>query len=140
MAYTEPSDALIQTLLTSARTIAVVGLSDNPARPSHDVAAYMQRHGYRIVPITPKAGVILGEQSYPDLVSVPFEIDIVNIFRRPELVGPHVDEAVEVDAKAVWLQLGIRNDDAVAPASGVGVDVIQDRCIKIEHMRLRRTA
>ena len=125
-----------RTLLESARTIAVVGLSDNPLRPSYGVAAAMQRHGYRIVPVNPTLREALGEQAYPDLASLPFPVDIVDIFRRPEAVGPHVDEAIAVGAKAVWLQLGIRNDEAIERAAAAGLQTVQDRCIKVEHMRL----
>lgn len=134
----ELSDEQIANALRDAKTIAVVGLSDDPSRPSYGVAKYMQDHGYRIVPVSPKGGEILGEQAYPDLPSIPFPIDIVDVFRRPEAVGPHVDEAIETGAKMVWLQLGIRNDDAAGKAQDAGIDVVQDRCIKIEHMRLAR--
>ena len=138
MSASEASNETIREMLRGAKTIAVVGLSNNPAKPSYGVSAYMQQHGYRIVPITPKNEVILGEQSYPDLASVPFPIDIVDIFRKPEAVGPHVDEAITASAKAVWLQLGIRNDEAVERAQAAGLAAVQDRCIKIEHMRLAR--
>ena len=136
MTNTELSLPTVRTMLATAKTIAVIGLSDDPSKPSHSVAAYLQRHGYKIVPITPKTTPILSEQPYPDLASVPFPIDIVDIFRRSEAVGPHVDEAIAVGAKAVWLQLGIRNDEAVARAAAAGLQTVQDRCIKIEHARL----
>lgn len=138
MSQHEISTDTIRAMLNDAHTIAVVGLSDDPSKPSYGVAAYMQQHGYRIVPITPKSGSILGEQTYPDLASVPFPIDIVDIFRRPEAVGPHVDEAIAVGAKAVWLQLGIRNDAAIERAAQAGLQTVQDRCIKVDHMRLMR--
>lgn len=138
MSAIELSNDAIRDMLRGAQTIAVVGLSDNPSRPSYGVSAYMQQQGYRIVPITPKGGVILGEQSYPDLHAVPFPIDIVDIFRRSEAVGPHVEEAIAVGAKAVWLQLGIRNDRAIERAVEAGLAAVQDRCIKVEHMRLVR--
>lgn len=134
----ELSDEQIKNVLRDAKTIAVVGLSDDPSRPSYGVAKYMQDQGYRVVPVSPKGGEILGEQAYPDLPSIPFPVDIVDVFRRSEAVGPHVDEAIQTGAKMVWLQLGIRNDDAASKAHDAGIDVVQDRCIKIEHMRLAR--
>jgi predicted CoA-binding protein len=134
----ELSDREIRQALTDATTIAVVGLSEDPSRPSYGVAKYLQEHGYRIVPVNPKADTILGEQAYPDLLSIPFDIDVVDIFRRPEAVGPHIDEAIAKGAKMVWLQLGIRNDQAAQKAHETGVGVVQDRCVKIEHMRLVR--
>ncbi len=134
----ELSDEQIKDTLQAAKTIAVVGLSDDPSRPSYGVAKYLQDHGYRIVPVSPKGGQMLGEQAYPDLSSVPFDVDIVDVFRRPEAVAPHVDEAIEKGTKMVWLQLGIRNDEAAQKASDAGLEVVQDRCLKIEHMRLVR--
>lgn len=134
----ELSDEQVRDALQTAKTIAVVGLSDDPSRPSYGVAKYLQNHGYRIVPVSPKGGQILGEQAYPDLPSIPFDVDIVDVFRRPEAVGPHVDEAIQKGAKIVWLQLGIRNDEAAQKASDAGLEVVQDRCLKIEHMRLAR--
>lgn len=130
------SDTTIRAMLSEGKTIAVVGLSGDPIKPSYGVAAYMQRAGYTIVPISPKGEEILGEKVYRDLASVPFPIDIVNIFRRSEFVGPHVDEAIAVGAKAVWLQLGIRNNEAVERAAAAGLQTVQDRCIKVEHARL----
>lgn len=134
----ELPDAEIKRALQTAKTIAVVGLSDDPSRPSYGVAKYLQNHGYRIVPVTPKRGQVLGERAYPNLQSIPFDVDIVDVFRRSEAVGPHVDEAIETGAKMVWLQLGIRNDEATQKASEAGLQVVQDRCLKIEHMRLVR--
>jgi predicted CoA-binding protein len=98
----------------------------------------LQQQGYRIVPVSPKAGEVLGEQAYPDLPSIPFDIDIVDIFRRSEAVGPHVEEAIQKGASAVWIQLGIRNDEAAQRARDAGFDVVMDHCIKIEHDRLMR--
>ena len=134
----EPTDEQLKQTLTQATTIAVVGLSDNPSRPSYGVAKYLQDHGYRIVPVTPKCTYILGEKVYPDLLSIPFDIDIVDVFRRPSAVAAHVDEAIRKGAKLIWLQLGIRNDEAAQEAREAGIDVVQDRCLKIEHMRLVR--
>lgn len=130
------SDAMLRQILQETRVIAVVGLSDNPSRPSYEVAHYLQQQGYRIVPITPKASEILGEQAYADLNAVPFDIDVVDIFRRPEQVGPHVDEAIQKGARTIWMQLGIRNDEAALRAQQAGLQVVMDHCIKVEHMRL----
>lgn len=132
------TDATLREILQNSRTIAVVGLSDDQTRPSYGVSQYMQRQGYRIVPINPGASQILGEQCYPDLLSVPFEVDIVDIFRRAEAVGPHVDEAIQKGAKTVWMQLGIRNEEVARRAREAGLQVVMDRCIKVDHMRLMR--
>ena len=131
-------DEDIRELLTNARNIAVVGLSDRPDRPSYGVAAMLQRHGYRILPVNPQ---ITGERVHSefvwrDLSQLGVPIDIVDIFRRPMAAGEAVDEAIAVGAKAVWLQLGIVNDEAAARAEAAGLKVVQDKCIKIEVMRL----
>ena len=123
------------------KTIAVVGLSKDPAKPSHDVAKFMQNHGYRIVPINPTVDEVLGERSYPSLLKLPDElkreIEVVDIFRRAEDVPPIVAEAVQVHSntgrpKAVWMQLGIVNEEAARRAAESGMDVVMDRCMKIE--------
>jgi predicted CoA-binding protein len=131
-------DEDIRELLTNARNIAVVGLSDRPDRPSYGVAAMLQRHGYRILPVNPQ---ITGERVHSEFVwrelsQLGVPIDIVDIFRRPMAAGEAVDEAIAVGAKAVWLQLGIVNDEAAARAEAAGLKVVQDKCIKIEVMRL----
>ena len=131
-------DEDIRELLTNARNIAVVGLSDRPDRPSYGVAAMLQWHGYRILPVNPQ---ITGERVHSefvwrDLSQLGVPIDIVDIFRRPMAAGEAVDEAIAVGAKAVWLQLGIVNDEAAARAEAAGLKVVQDKCIKIEVMRL----
>ncbi|MBC8077231.1 MAG: CoA-binding protein [Chloroflexales bacterium] len=123
-------------LLEGARTIAVVGLSDNPSRPSYGVAAAMQRHGYRIVPVNPTLSAALGEPAYPDLASLPFPVDIVDIFRRPEHVPAVVEEAISIGAPAVWMQLGVSHPDAVRRALAAGLVVVAERCIKVEYARL----
>ena len=132
------SDDDIRELLTSARNIAVVGCSDRPDRPSYGVSAFLQRHGYRILPVNPQ---ITGERVHSEFVwrelsQLGVPIDIVDIFRRPMAAGEAVDEAIAVGAKAVWLQLGIVNDEAAARAEAAGLKVVQDKCIKIEVMRL----
>ena len=119
--------------------IAVVGLSDRPERPSYDVASYLQQQGYRIVPVNPRlGGPVLGEQPYPDLESVPFQVDVVDVFRRSEEVPGVVDSAIRIGAPVVWMQLGVVNEAAAAKAKEAGLDVVMDRCIKIEHGALVR--
>ena len=131
-------DEDIAELLTNARNIAVVGLSDRPDRPSYGVAAALQRHGYRVLPVNPQitGERVHGEYVWRDLSQLGVPIDIVDIFRRPKAAGEAVDEAIAVGAKAVWLQLGIVNDEAAARAEAAGLKVVQDKCIKIEVMRL----
>jgi predicted CoA-binding protein len=126
----------IRDLLRSTRTIAVVGLSDNPGRASHRVAAYLQDHGYHIIPVNPTVTEVLGEKAYPRLEDVPEPIDLVDVFRRPEHVPEIVDAAIKVGAKAVWLQLGIVHEEAAAKARAAGLRVVQDRCTLIEHRQL----
>jgi predicted CoA-binding protein len=119
------------------KRIAVVGLSSDPSRPSYDVARYLQRQGYSIIPVNPKETEVLGEKSYPTLSDIPEPPDVVDVFRRPEYVGEIVDEAVKVGAKAVWLQLGVINEEAARKAREAGLLVVMDRCMKIEHHMLR---
>ena len=117
---------LIDEQLRNSKTIAVVGLSDNPARDSHRVSLYMQSQGYRIIPVNPMIAEALGEKSYPDLKSVPEPIDMVDVFRRSELVAPVVDEAIEVGVKYIWMQDGVINPEAAAKAEAAGIPVIMD--------------
>lgn len=123
----------IRQILTGYRTVAVVGLSDKPVRDSYQVAAYLQQNGYRIVPVNPASERILGETAYPDLMAVPFPIDIVDVFRRREAVPGIVEQAIAVGAKVVWLQIGIVDNDAARVAEAAGLQVVQNRCMKIEH-------
>jgi predicted CoA-binding protein len=132
MAFENPSREEIKRILQEAGTIAVVGLSDDPSKTSHMVSAAMQAKGYKIVPVNPKATEILGEKAYPSLKDVPVPIDIVNVFRRPEHTPPIAAEAAEVGAKTLWLQLGIVNEEAAGIARQAGMNVIMDRCIKVE--------
>ncbi|HMP60445.1 MAG TPA: CoA-binding protein [Gemmatales bacterium] len=125
----------IRALLTRTQTIAVVGLSDKPDRPSFGVAEYMQRQGYRIVPINPSASEILGEKSYPDLRSAPGPFDMVNVFRKPEAVPEIVAEAIAVGAKSLWLQEGVVHNEAADQARAAGLAVVMDRCLLKEHRR-----
>ncbi len=117
---------LVEEQLTNSKTIAVVGLSDNPDRPSYGVSRYMQSQGYRIIPVNPMIEEALGEKSYPDLKSVPEPIDMVDIFRRSELVPPVVDEAIEVGAKYIWMQDGVVHEEAAAKAEAAGIPVIMN--------------
>ena len=117
---------LVEEQLRSSRTIAVVGLSDNPERDSHRVSKYLQSQGYRIIPVNPMIQEVLGEKSYPDLKTVPEPIDMVDIFRRSELVAPVVDEAIEVGAKYIWMQDGVVNPEAAAKAEAAGIPVVMN--------------
>lgn len=128
----------IPELLNSARTIAVVGLSSNSMRPSNGVAEYMQRSGYRIIPVNPNESEVFGEKSYARLEDVPEPIDIVNVFRRPQFVPDIVESAIKIGAKALWLQEGVIHDAAAARAGKAGLDVVMDRCILKEHRKLSR--
>ncbi|MCW5853220.1 MAG: CoA-binding protein [Anaerolineae bacterium] len=135
MALNDP--AAMDHLFATAKIIAIVGLSSDEERPSHGVAAYLQRQGYRIIPVNPYEREVLGERAYRDLQSVPERVDIVNIFRRPTAVLPHVEEAIAMGAPAVWMQLGVVNQRAVERALAAGLAVVQDRCIAVEHNRWR---
>ena len=123
----------VRQLLATAKTIAVVGLSASPLRPSYGVAAYLQTHGYRIIPVNPRIGESLGERSYPSLLEIPEKIDIVNIFRRPEFVEAVVRQAIRLKIPAVWMQEGVINPDAAEQAERAGMFVAMDRCILKEH-------
>ena len=126
-------------LLEHCRTLAVVGLSPDESRDSHRISRYMQAQGYRIIPINPRASHILGETAYPDLraAAAQHRIDLVNCFRRSEDIPPIAREAVAIQARGLWLQLGIAHDEAAAWARDQGLDVVQDCCIKVEHARLK---
>lgn len=131
--YQNPNE--IRQLLGTAHTIAMVGLSDKPERPSNFVASYLLSEGYKVIPVNPRKEEILGQKSYPDLKSIPEKVDMVDIFRAAPFCGPIVEEAIEIGAKAVWLQLGILNRDAAAAAKAAGLISIMDRCVKMEHGR-----
>ena len=126
----------IPELLKSSRTIAVVGLSNKRFRPSYGVAEYMQRNGYRIIPVNPSVQAVLGEKCYPDLDSVPERVDIVDIFRRAEFVPEIVEAAIRIGARAVWMQEGVVHEEAARRAEAAGLTVIMDRCILKDHRRL----
>jgi predicted CoA-binding protein len=125
-------------ILSSARTIAVVGLSANPRRPSHGVARYLQRVGYRIIPVNPNLDEVLGERAYASLREIPQPVDVVDVFRRSEFVGPIVDDAIAIKASAVWLQDGVVDEDAAARARASGLDVVMDDCMMRRHAQRRQ--
>jgi predicted CoA-binding protein len=130
--------AAIRDLLRASHTIAVVGLSSKKFRPSYGVAEYMQKEGYRIIPVNPNETEVLGEKSYARIEDIPEHIDIVDIFRRPEFVGPVVDSAIQIGAGAVWMQEGVVHEEGAQKARDAGLTVVMDRCILKEHMRLLR--
>ncbi|MFI5097650.1 MAG: CoA-binding protein [Candidatus Acidiferrales bacterium] len=125
-------------ILRAAKTIAVVGLSGNPTRPSHEVAAYLQRAGYRIIPVNPNEKEVLGEKAYARLEDVPEKVDIVDIFRRTEEAASAVESAIGIGAKVVWMQLGIEDEVAAEKARRQGLAVIEDACLMVEDKRRRR--
>ncbi|HZQ18098.1 MAG TPA: CoA-binding protein [Terriglobales bacterium] len=128
-----PSNDPVRDLLERSKTIAVVGLSDSPLRPSHGVSAYMQAQGYRIIPVNPTIRGALGEKSYASLLEVPEQVDIVNIFRRPEFVEEVIDQAIHIKVPAVWMQEGVINQKAADKAQNAGITVFMDLCILKEH-------
>jgi predicted CoA-binding protein len=135
---TNPEDRELRILLGDAKTIAVVGLSANPERPSFGVAAYLKEHGYRIVPVNPNEREVLGERSYPSLAEVPADlpIDVVDVFRKPEATPEVARQAVRIGAKVLWLQEGIVSDEAYRIASAAGLEVIMGICIRTTRRRL----
>ena len=131
--YQDP--LVIRQILLTARTIAIVGSSSNPLRPSNFVGFYLQRHGYRIIPVNPRETEVLGEKSYASLADVPFHLDVVDVFRAPEFVPDIAREAVRVGAGALWLQFGVISAEGAGIASAGGLKVVMDRCMKVEHAR-----
>jgi uncharacterized protein len=127
----------VRAILSAYRTIAVVGLSPNPDRPSHEVSAYMQEMGYRIIPVNPNAPAVLGEVAYPSLRDIPQPVEIVDIFRRPEHVPAIVDDAIAIGAKVIWMQLGISDEASAARALAAGLAVVMNRCIATTHHALQ---
>lgn len=123
-------------ILASYKTFAVVGYSPDPARPSWGVASFLKSKGYKVIPVNPSTSEIMGDCCYPDLASVPDEIEVVDLFRRSDKVLPHVEEAIEIGAKAIWMQLGVVNEEAAQRAQDAGLDVVMDRCPAIDHPRL----
>ena len=127
---------LEEKILREYRRIAMVGASANPERDSYQVASYLMEHGYNVIPVNPNAPEILGKTTYPDLSSIPEQVEVVNIFRRPEEVKPIVDEAIKIGAKVVWLQEGIVNPDAEKVAQAAGLDMVMNTCMRKTHQRL----
>lgn len=136
MSHVNPSDAELRTLLTTATTIAMVGASANPEKPSHGIMQRLLTAGYRVIPVNPKETEVLGQKAYASLVEIPDPVDIVDVFRRAEDAPEIADQAVAIKAKALWLQLGISSEDAAARAKAGGLTVIMDRCIGVAHREL----
>jgi predicted CoA-binding protein len=128
--------AELRRILKTNHTIAVVGLSADWYRPSYFAAKYMQEHGFRIIPVNPKYDEILGEKCYPNLKAIPEPVDIVDVFRKPDDCAPIAQDAVAIGAKVLWLQLGVMNEEAARIAEAGGLEVVMDRCVKIEYARL----
>jgi hypothetical protein len=126
---------VIARILRDARTVAIVGLSSNPLRPSNFVGFYLQRHGYRVIPVNPRETEVRGERAYASLLDVPEQIDIVDVFRRPEAVPEIAEQAVAIGARALWLQFGVISPEGAEIARAGGLDVVMDRCLKVEHAR-----
>ena len=124
-------------ILTGYKTVAVVGLSANPMRPSNSVAGYLKSNGYRIIPVNPNEKVILDETCYPDLTSIPEQVEVVDIFRKSEDVLPIVQEAVKIGAKAVWMQEGVINEEAAKYAADAGLKVVMDKCMLKEYQKMQ---
>jgi uncharacterized protein len=137
MAHQNPSDDALRELLTSARTIAVVGASSDPGKPSHGIMKKLLAVGYQVIPVNPRETAVLGQKAYPALGDVPEKVDIVDVFRRAEDTPAIADEAVAIGAKTLWLQLGIASDEAAARARAGGLTVVMDNCIGVAHSALR---
>lgn len=129
-------DQTMKDILLSAKIIASVGLSSNTQKESYWIASYLKEQGYRVIPVNPTADEILGEKAYPDLESIPEKIDVVQVFRRPEDVPPVVDSAINIGAKAVWMQEGIVHEEAAQKARQAGLQVVMDACMRGTHRRL----
>jgi uncharacterized protein len=137
MPHQNPSDDQLRKLLTEATTIAMVGASSRPERPSHGIMKKMLAAGYRVIPVNPGETEVLGQKAYPSLRDVPEKVDIVDVFRRAEETPPIADDAVAVGAKAIWLQSGISNDETARRAESGGIMAVMDACIGVEHSMLR---
>jgi uncharacterized protein len=134
--FRNPSNDEVRALLARARTIAVVGLSPRPERPSHRIARRLKDWGYRVIPVRPAVREVLGEKAYPRLAEVPHKIDLVDVFRAAEEIGPIVEQCVSLGLPALWIQLGIVNEPAAERARSAGMVVVMDRCITVEYRRL----
>ena len=137
MSFANPDDATLRPLLDRIRTIAVVGLSPQPARPSYRVAQAMQRYGYRIVPVRPLVDAVLGEQAYASLADIPFPVDLVDVFRAAEHVPAIVEQCLALHLPAIWIQEGIVHETAAQHAQAGGMTVVMDRCLLKEYVRLK---
>jgi predicted CoA-binding protein len=131
-----PTENEIRGILENYTTVAIVGLSDKPERDSYAVAKYLKENGYTVIPVNPTRSEILGERSYPDLSSIPQQVDIVDIFRHIDAIPGIVDEAIRIKAKVVWMQLGLAHDECAQKARKAGLVAVQSKCIKIEHEKL----
>jgi uncharacterized protein len=136
MAHHNPSDETLRELLSSVKTIAMVGASSDPGRPSHGIFQKLVRAGYRVIPVNPNEQGVLGEKAYASLADVPEPVDLVNVFRRPEYTPPLADEAAAIGAKALWLQSGIANEETATRAEAKGLTVVMDACIGVMHSLL----
>ncbi len=130
------SDQTLKDILLSVKTIASVGVSSNPEKDSYKVVAYLQEQGYRIIPVNPTATEIFGEKVYPSLSAIPDQVDVVQVFRKPEDIPPVVEEAIKIGAKVVWMQEGITNQEAAQKAQAAGLQVVMDACMRTVHRQL----
>ena len=137
MSFANPDDASLRALLDRVRTIAVIGLSPQPARPSYRVAQAMQRYGYRIVPVRPLVDEVLGEKAYANLADIPFPVDLIDVFRAAEHVPAIVEQCLALHLPAIWIQEGIVHEDAALRAQAGGMSVVMDRCLLKEYVRLK---
>jgi uncharacterized protein len=137
--FQNPSNNEIKDILTSAKTIAVVGLSDNPLRESYAIASEMQKHGYKIVPVNPNVTEVLGEKAYASVTAIPHPVDIINIFRKSEALPAVVQDAVQTSAPVIWAQQGVYNEEAAEIAQSAGKTMVMDRCIKVMHSLFANT-
>ena len=137
MSFSNPDDATLRTLFDRVQTIAVVGLSPQPARPSYRVAQAMQRYGYRIMPVRPLVDIVLGEQAYASLADIPFTIDLVDVFRAAEHIPAIVEQCLALHLPSIWIQEGIVSENAAQQAQAGGMTVVMDRCILKEYIRLK---
>jgi hypothetical protein len=130
------SDDIKRKVLADCKTVAIVGMSDDPQRASHRIGKYLKENGYKVVPVNPKLTEVLGEKAYPDLASIPFEVDMVDVFRRQADIDEVVKEALEINPKAVWLQLGLTCPGDKSRVREAGADLVEDCCVMVEHRRL----
>lgn len=134
--FRNPDNDGLRALLQRTKTIAVVGLSPNPDRPSHRIGKRLKEWGYRVVPVRPALDEVLGEKAYPNLTAMPFKPDLVDVFRSPDQVDPVVDECIALGIPALWLQEGVVNEAAARRAQAAGIEVVMDRCISVDYRRL----